>query len=37
MIGRWLEWLGYKVGDVIYYVLHELFAFDPPNYGGWDR
>jgi hypothetical protein len=30
---RLLEWVGYKVGDGIYYVLHELLGIDPPD---WD-
>ena len=28
---RALEWLGFKIGDGIYWVLHELLDIDPPD------
>ncbi len=37
MMMRALEWFGFKIGDAIYWLLHELLGIDPPNYGGWYR
>ena len=34
---RALEWVGFKIGDGIYWLLHELLGFKPPRQDDWYR